>query len=351
MSRRAREEATVETDRIAGQAHPRETLQLVGQEEALARASLAIRGGRPPQAWLIGGPPGVGKATFAYRLARYLLRHGASDGGPEDLGVPANDSVVPLVKAGTHPGLLVLKRGLHPDTGQLMTVLPVDEIRRLANFFGLTSGAGGWRIALIDTADDMNEQAANALLKILEEPPASAMLLLLAHTPAKLASTLRSRCQKLNLRPLTDVELAAELTRRLPELSVADRARLVLLSGGSLGVALRLSSEDGLKLAAEAECLIERASVPDFAATFALADRVARIDRGMESFGAYLVQMLAARILDRARDGGTHLDRWVELRNRLTDSFLRSSALHLEPRQTILSATRALSSAVQRGAL
>ena len=194
MAKRARDEEMLETDRIAGVPHPRETTALIGQDEALARAARAIRGGRPPQAWLIGGPPGVGKATFAYRVARYLLRYGATDAGPEDLSLPAKDPVAALVRAGAHPGLLTIRRGPHPDTGKLMTVLSVDEIRKLGNLFGLTSASGGWRIAVIDTADEMNEQAANALLKILEEPPRRSMLMLLAHAPARLASTIRSRC-------------------------------------------------------------------------------------------------------------------------------------------------------------
>ncbi|HEY6578333.1 MAG TPA: DNA polymerase III subunit delta', partial [Rhizomicrobium sp.] len=317
MPKRAREDEPFESDRAAGHPHPRETLALVGQDEALARAARAIRGGRPPEAWLIGGPPGIGKATFAYRIARYLLTFGASDKGPEDLGVPASDPVVPLVRAGAHPGLLVLKRGLHPDTGKPMTVLSIDEIRRLANFFGLTSGAGGWRIAIIDTADDMNDHAANALLKILEEPPGRSMLMLLAHAPAKLVSTIRSRCQVLRLRPIGEAALQTELEARLPKLSAEDRARLAALSGGSLGAALRLSGDDGLKLAADVERLIDRAAAPDFAATLSLAERVARIDRGLDSFGLYLAQMLATRILARARANAPGLERWVELRNGL----------------------------------
>ena len=349
MARRARDEETIETDRIAGVPHPRETTTLIGHDEALARASRAIRSGRPPQAWLIGGPPGVGKATFAYRVAGYLLRYGASDAGPEDLSVPTNDPMSALVRAGSHPGLLAIKRGLHPDTGKLMTVLSVDEIRKLANFFGLTSASGGWRIAIIDTADEMNDQAANALLKILEEPPRHAMLILLAHAPARLASTIRSRCQKLLLQSLGEATFSAALGERMPELSAADRARLIALSGGSLGAALRLVSENGLKLAAEAETLIDRAPAPDFAATLALAERVAKFDRGMESFGVYLTQLLAARILARAREGAPHLDRWVELCNRIRTSFVRSATLHLEPRQTIVSAAQAL--AARRAAL
>ncbi len=347
MARRGRDEETIETDRIAGVDHPRETFALVGQGEALARAARAIRIGRPPHAWLIGGPPGIGKATFAYRLARYLLCYGATDRGPEDLAVPPNDPVTIQVKAASHPGLLVLKRGTS-DSGKAMTVLGVDEVRRLAGFFGLSSGAGGWRVAIVDTADDMSDQAANALLKMLEEPPSRAMLILLAHAPARLMPTIRSRCQLLVLRPLSDEALAAEIDRRLPDLSPDDRTRLVLLAGGSIGAALRLAQGDGLKLAADAERLIEQAARPDFAATLSLAERVTRPDRGLEAFGQYLCQILAARILARAQRGEGGLDRQVEAWTRLADSFGRSAALHLEPRQTIVSAARAISFVARR---
>src|SRR5690348_10310720 len=131
MAKRSRPVEIVETDRLEGFAHPRETGRLVGQDDALVRAARAIRGGRPPQAWLIAGPPGIGKATLAYRIARYLLAYGATAEGPDDLSVPANNSSAIQVAAASHPGLLVLKRGINPDTGKLMTVLSVDEIRRL----------------------------------------------------------------------------------------------------------------------------------------------------------------------------------------------------------------------------
>ena len=350
MAKRAREEDIVETDRIAGQPHPRETLTLIGQEQALARAARAIRGGRPPQAWLIAGPPGIGKATFAYRVARYLLLYGASDKGPEDLAVPQGDTAARLVRAGSHPGLLVLKRGLN-DEGKLMTVLGVKEIRKLGDFFALTSSSGGWRIAIIDPADEMNEQAANALLKILEEPPKRAMLMLIAHAPAQLFSTIRSRCQLLRLSALSNEVMTRELAIRVPQLSPEERTRLVALSGGSLGAALRLVEEDGLKLAADAERMIDRAASPDFAAAYALAERVARIDTSLDSFGGYIAQVFADRILARARNNAPHLDRWVELRSAIQESFARSAGLHLEPRQTILSAARATAKLARRGAL
>ena len=351
MARRARIEEIVETDRIGGRAHPRETFRLVGQGVALARAARAIRSGRPPQAWLIAGPPGIGKATLAYRIARYLLRYGATDEGPADLAVAENDSVSIQVKAASHPGLLVLKRGLHPDTGKLMTVLPVDEIRRLANFFGLTSGAGGWRVAIVDPADDMNDNAANALLKLLEEPPPRAMLLLISHAPGRLLPTIRSRCQRLNLRLLDQSELKTELVAFLPEQSPDELHALAKLAGGSIGAALRLAGSDGLMLAEQAERLIDQAGNPDFGAALSLAEKVARIDDGIDIFGGFLAQTLADRIVARAGRGGTRLDRWAELREKLNASFGRTSALHLEPRQTILSAVNALSQTSRRGAL
>ena len=351
MARRARSEEIVETDRIEGRAHPRETFRLVGQDAALARAARAIRSGRPPQAWLINGPPGIGKATLAYCIARYLLRYGATDQGPDDLAVAETDSVAIQVKAASHPGLLVLKRGLHPETGKLMTVLPVDEIRRLANFFGLTSGAGGWRVAIVDPADDMNDNAANALLKLLEEPPPRAMLLLISHAAGRLLPTIRSRCQRLNLRPLDQGELEIELRKFLPEETPDELRALSRLAGGSIGAALRLAGSDGLMLAEQAERLIENADSPDFAAALSLAEKVAKIDDGIDIFGGFLAQALADRIVARAGKGGVRLDRWVELREKLNTSFGRTSALHLEPRQTILSTVNALSQTSRRGAL
>src|ERR1700754_1936748 len=239
MAKRSAEPS--DSDRIEGFAHPREVHALLGQDEGLARAARALRSGRPPSAWLITGAPGIGKATLAYRIARYLLAHGATDAGAEDLSLPPEDPTARQVMAQSHPGLLVLKRAVNPKTGKLMTVLSVDEIRRLADFFGMTSGAGGWRVAIVDTADDMNDNAANALLKLLEEPPANAMLLLLSNTPGRLLPTIRSRCQRLELRPREDVAMNSVLSQFLPDMSATERASLIRLSGGSPGAALTLA--------------------------------------------------------------------------------------------------------------
>jgi len=350
MAKRARSEDVEETDRIEGHPHPRETFRLTGQGAALAQAARAIRSGRPPQGWLIAGPPGIGKATLAYRIARYLLKYGASANGPHDLAVPEKDPVSMQVAVNSHPGLLILKRGINPDTGRLMNVVSVDEVRKLGNFFHLTSGAGGWRVAIVDTADDMNDAAANALLKALEEPPSRAMLLLLSHTPGRLLPTIRSRCQRLNLRPLSETDLQSELAERLPDMSGTERASLAHLAGGSIGAALQLASGEGLALASEAERLIDNSSSPDFSAIFSLAEKIARQTDGLENFGAFLSQTLADRI--RARAGtNTRLNNWIEVWEKLNSSFARASGLHLEPRQTILSAARALLQTARRNAL
>lgn len=346
MARRARSEDIAEPDRVEGFAHPRETTRLAGQDAAVARISRAIRSARPPQAWLISGPPGVGKATLAYRMARYLLVYGATDKGPEDLAVPDRDAASIQVAAASHPGLLVLKRGLNPETGKLMNVLSVGEVRRLAGFFGMTSGAGGWRVAIIDTADDMNDNAANALLKMLEEPPSRAMVIVLSNTPGRLLPTIRSRCQKVALRPLDVTAVDQELKRLLPDAKADERAALARLSGGSIGMALRLADGEGVALAREADRLLDNVSVPDIAAILSLGDKIARMTDGLESFGAFLAQALAERI--RARAGKANMNLWLDCLGKLESSFRRSAALYLEPRQTVLSTARAMAATSRR---
>ena len=346
--RRAKETEIPEPDRLEGYLHPRGNLRFVGNEVVLSRVVQAIRLGRPPQAWLITGPPGIGKATLAYRIARYLLAFGATDKGPLDLSVPDRDSASIQVGAASHPGILVLKRSPNPDTGRLMNVISVNEIRRLGSFFGMTSGAGGWRVAIVDTADDMNDNAANAILKLLEEPPARAMLLLLANVPGRLLPTIRSRCQRIDLKPLETEVVAGELARALPDANPREREALARLSGGSIGMALQLAGNDGITLAQEADRLIETAKTADIPALLALGDKVARITDGVGDFGAFLLQALSERIRARAQESAPHLDRWLDCLSKLIESFDQTTTLYLDPRQTILSASHVVVKTARR---
>jgi len=348
MAKRAPISETDDSDRVEGYPHPRETATFIGQDAPLARAARAVRGGKPPQGWLISGPPGIGKATLAYRIARYLLAYGARDTGAADLSVPTNDPSAIQVAAGSHPGLLVLKRGINERTGKPMTELPVGEVRRLAGFFGMTSGAGGWRVAIVDTADDMNDNAANAILKLLEEPPSRAMLLLLTNRPGQLLATIRSRCQKLDLRPLDERLVADALKTLLPDADAHERTALARLSGGSIGAALAIAGGEGRDLAGEADRLIENASHPDVIALLALGERLWRIRDGLSRFGDFLAETLGRRIRARAHSGGQDLQAWTSLLARLEENFARARALNLEPRQTVLSAARDLAATARR---
>lgn len=351
MARRSPSAEAADSDQIEGFAHPRDSIALLGQDAALARVSRALRAGRPPSAWLITGPPGIGKATMAYRIARYLLAYGATDAGPDDLSVSPDNSAARQVSAQSHPGLLVLKRAVNPRTGKLMTVLSVDEIRRLSDFFGMTSGAGGWRVAIVDTADDMNDNAANALLKMLEEPPAHALLLLLSNMPGRLLPTIRSRCQRLDLRPLEDAVLQQALMRYLPEHGASERAALARLSGGSLGAALTLATGDGADLAQEADRLIDQAREPDLLALLTLGEKLSRMRDGLDQFAGFLTESLVARIRARAHQDGGGLERWVQLLGRIEQGFGRATRLHLEPRQSLLTAARDMAQVARRGPL
>src|SRR6478672_2336512 len=185
--------------------HPRETSILAGHREAESALLNAYRGGRIPHAWLIGGAQGIGKATLAYRMARFVLTHrdplGTAVQRADTLAIDANAPVARHIASGAHGGLLALERTAN-DKGVLRTVITVDETRETISFFGSTAAVEGWRVCIVDTVDELNPNAANALLKILEEPPQQSLFLLISHAPARVLPTIQSRCRKLALRSL-----------------------------------------------------------------------------------------------------------------------------------------------------
>jgi len=246
-------------DQIDGAPHPRETLRLFGQDAAERAFLQAHAQGRLHHGWLITGPRGVGKATLAWRIARFLLAEepgGGLFGPPKTLDVSPDHPVAHRIAAGSEPGLLPIRRGADEKTGKLRAQIVVDDVRKLRGFFGLSATDGGRRVVIVDAADEMNISAANALLKLLEEPPAGAMLLLVAHQPSRLLPTIRSRCRELRLAPLSPD--AMELALRQASAQSADSAALAQLSGGSVGEAIRMMAGDGAELYAQIIALLDQ---------------------------------------------------------------------------------------------
>jgi DNA polymerase III subunit delta' len=225
---------------------PRANPDLIGQEAAQDVLSRAFRSGRLAHGWLLSGPEGIGKATLAYRFARALLAGpGATD---RSLGLRPDHPVFRQVAQGAHPDLTVIEPERDPKTGRVKSEIPVGLVRAATQALHATAAMGGWRVVVIDGAERLNRNAANALLKSLEEPPPAAVLLLVSHRPAQLAATVRSRCAKLPLARLPDALVADRLAHWVPELGSEQRSAIALLAHGSLGRALELVGEDWLPL-------------------------------------------------------------------------------------------------------
>jgi DNA polymerase-3 subunit delta' len=282
--------------------HPRETTAFFGHAAAERALLDAYRGGRIPHAWLIGGPPGIGKATLAYRMARFVHVHpdpaAPAVQAAASLAIDPEHPAVRRIAARAHGGLLVLER-TEGESGALRTVITVDEVRRTIGFFGRTAGEGGWRICIVDSADELQyPQGSNALLKILEEPPRRALLLLASHAPGRLLPTIRSRCRQLALRPLASEDIAraaaAALGRSADEEEVAEAAAA---ADGSVGRAVQLLSADALKVRERVTELLAALPSVDAMALHALGDALGRADpQGFAAFVDTVRDWLTARL-------------------------------------------------------
>jgi len=254
------EDTPPEPDRLDGAPHPRETARLIGQSRAEAEFLDAYNAGRLHHAWLITGPRGTGKATLAWQLARFLLATPPTDGGPslfgdaptppDTLTIDPDHPVARRITAKSEPGLFHITRSPHPQTGKMRDQITVDDVRALGHFLQLSAPDGGRRVVIVDAVDEMNVQASNALLKMLEEPPARTTLLLIAHQPARLLPTIRSRCRELRLTALSPTDMAEALVLAGVDIE-GDTAALAELAGGSVGEAIRLSQGGGLSLYAD----------------------------------------------------------------------------------------------------
>ncbi|HLJ64225.1 MAG TPA: DNA polymerase III subunit delta' [Stellaceae bacterium] len=336
---------------------PRENPSLIGHREAeqtLLRAALSRR---MPHAWLLSGPRGIGKATLAFRFARFLLTKPGLP-TPTSLAIDPAEPTFRRVASGGHADLLLVERGFDEQKKRQRTEIIVEETRTIANFFHLTPAEDGFRIVIVDGADQMNRNAANALLKILEEPPERSVLLLCCESLGRLPATIRSRCRHLKLAPLTSSEMEEALARIRPDIKGADLALLQELAEGSLGRALELAAAEGVVLYRGLVKLMATLPTLDAMALHGLADHLAA--KGAEEryrmMAELLPDLLARRVVGAARGmseegagflGRRGLDHWVEVWEKITHLFAQADSINLDRKQVVLNSFFALEEAAR----
>ena len=324
-------------------------MTLFGHDEAVAAFRDAMQSGRLHHAWLLAGPPGIGKARFAAMAARRVLAEAA---GPppngEGLAVPEDHPTARLMAAGSHPDFRLLERQARekkPD--ELARNITIDQVRNLQSLFGSTPSLSDWRAVVIDAIDDLERPAANALLKNLEEPPAKSVFLLVCHNPGRILPTIRSRCRTLTFRPLADDVMAAALREAEPELSAEEVEALVRAGAGAPGRALGYAGLDVAALDAEIAELIAHGD-PQGARRTALAHSLS-LKAAQPRYEAFL-QRAPAAIAAHARDlEGRELS--IAIANWSQARSLAGSAprLSLDPQATVFALAGMLASLHEPG--
>ncbi len=352
MSREA--DTPAEPDRLEGAPHPREQLAFFGHAEGEGAFIEGIRGGRLHHAWLIGGLQGIGKATLAYRVARRLLD--LRPGTPVDtLSVPAASAAARQVAALSHPNLAVLRRAPATDKKGPSATIPVDAVRRALSVFGSTSADGGYRVCIVDSADDLTIASANALLKVIEEPPPRSIFLIVSHAPQRLLPTIRSRCRRLGLRPLGEDEIRrviGSLGKPWTDAPEELLAQALRLGEGSVRRTLEMLDEDKLAFVAQVTQALDALPRTEPKRVLALAESLARRDAD-ETYELALdtVQQWVSRRLEaQAALGAARLAPLVEVCDKVARQAREVDVYNLDRRPLVLSLFDDLAEAVRRTA-
>ncbi|MGI9409965.1 MAG: DNA polymerase III subunit delta' [Hyphomicrobiaceae bacterium] len=362
-----------EADRLEGFPHPRETAKLFGHGEAQAEFASAFASGRLHHGWIVTGAEGIGKATLAYQLARYVLSADQERSWSDDQGIGYREGSTAdrQVRSLSHPALLVIRRSYDIRNKRLPTQISVDEVRRLKGFLTHKAGNDAWRVVIVDRTEELTLNAANALLKSLEEPPPRAVFLLVAAEPGRLLATIRSRCRLLPLQPLANEELVPAATQAVAESDLdlevtGDDAQMLAAAGGSVRRFLELSSGDGGEISSFVDRLLAAGGRPDWQARHALAERLAATaaQQNYEMFFHVLFERLGRLIRVRAGGSGSEAERqrsmqlispdglatWVDLWETLQREKLDIQTLNLDRASFLLDAMARIDEAAARGA-
>ena len=352
-------------EQIEGLADPSSNLDLFGHEVVQNELAAAFASERMHHAWLITGIKGIGKATLAYRFANHIFHHSGSETKPVSMYAPTvDDRDHSQLASGAHPNLIHLTRPWDSKTKAFKSVLSVEEIRRTQPFFGMTATGGGWRVAIVDPAEDMNASAANALLKILEEPPAKSLFLLICNAPGKLLPTIRSRCREITVRPLASDDMAKALAALYGEGKGFAKQMPVIhaLADGSLRKAIQLIEGDGLKNYQGFLALLNGdVTTPiNWPAIHALAEGLALKSRA-ESYHLF-IDMIMGFLARRVRSleepvfdsspaqnfGSVPLARWADVWEKTAHSARLAETFNLDKKQVILNIFRDILGAVRQ---
>lgn len=328
-----------EADREDELPHPREVYELFGHDAQAQAMEDAFAAGRMHHAWMIVGPKGVGKATLAYRLARRAL--GAAPIATGVLEASPEDPVCRQLENLAHPDFLLIRRPYNEKTKKLKGEITVDEARKAADFFSRSAGGGAWRVVIVDSADELNINASNALLKTLEEPPKRGLLILIVETPGRLLPTIRSRCRRLNLRP-PPVEDTRDWLVRAHGIDAAKAQGASALAHGAPGLALAHAVSGASDLKSELDRLLSSLPRMDRGSALRLADQASR--KGAEGRRAALMKFLSQYAQDQARSaalsepGPKSAAAWLKACDELRHLVRDADTLYLDPKQTVLAA-------------
>lgn len=339
-------------DTLDGVPSPAETVHLFGHDEAAAMLSAAYKAGKLPHALIFAGPVGIGKATLAFHLAHHLLKYPQPGMAPDTLAAPDPASgLFRQIASGASPAVMHLTRPLNERTKGYKTVVTVDEIRKVGAFLSMTSHDGGYRVVIIDPADDMNVNAANALLKNLEEPPQRTLFVLIVHAPGRLLPTIRSRCQVVRLSALGEGDLMRVLDTMEPPppQDETQRAALASRAGGSVRAAILLTQYGGLEIAETLAALL-KGDRTDIAGAYRLAEAVAGRDRAVQFdiFNRRALDLLAdsassAALAGSLRKAKALSDSWQEA----LDAISETDTYNLDKKQHALAMIDRLNSALR----